>query len=273
MIALTATACLLAILFRTPVRSRYWAWRIERSQTPDQQVVYVNLLLNAGAAAHWGTTVLLEHADVALREYGVLILGTDPGDWSRQRLLSALADPVESVRNLATMSLARHRDESVVPQLETIYRSGNDDAAASACLALARIAKPSAFDALARFASEPAGACRRADLVDALAIIRTTKCVPLLLSMLADHRRCAAAPRLERRQMELLRKLQAGGAVDATREWATPGTDQSVAERAADVLVRITGLDPAFSSELPESERQRAEAQWANWLADKAGVP
>jgi HEAT repeat protein len=290
-VLLTALACLTAIIFRTPIRSRYWAWRIAHGTSTPERAMYLTLLCNAGGGGRWGTAVLLEHEDAEIRQFGVVVLHQLDTDWARQRLLRLLEDPDETVRELAALGLAIHADESVIPELKRMYSSSDETVASSACVALGRIATPTAVAALTELAVWPAEASRRADLVDALAAVATPACVAPLLELLEDHRTCDVPPRVSRLALEALRGLQS----EAPRAWPSwlpaPQSDDAaslpiaasgpsleiepgtVAERAAAALTRITGLSPPFSSGLPAEQRNQAKQQWAAWHAGVTNTP
>jgi len=302
MVLLTALACLAAIIFRTPIRSRYWAGRIAHGTTTPERAMYLTLLCNAGDGGRWGTAVLLEHEDAEIRQLGVVVLHQLDTDWARQRLLRLLEDPDETVRELAALGLAIHADESVIPELKRMYSSSDETVASSACIALGRIATPTAVAALTELAARPAEASRRADLVDALGDIGTPPCVPPLLELLEDHRTCDVPARVSRLALEALRGLRteapralpgwlpapqsndAAASLPIAASLPTslplpasrpalenaPGT---IAERAAAALARITGLNPPFSSDLPPEQRQQARHQWAAWHAAATNTP
>ena len=278
MVLVTALACLSAVLFRTPLRSRVWAARVITAHSAADRAAYLTLLCNAGDAGRWGTTVLLDHPEAEFRQFGVLVLHNVRSDWSRGRLLERLSDSDESIRELAALGLALHGEQSVIPHLQRIYESGATESAALACAALGRIATPQAVAALTQLATRPADPASRAALVDALAAIGTPACVPALLELLADDRAFAQPTREARLASELLANLspaQLAGIpaeIPASLPSATP-TGRTIAERAAHALVRITGVDPGFSSEQPPTKRNQARQAWISWQASESPAP
>lgn len=274
MIALTATACLTALLFRTPIRSRYWAWQVIEARGAAERAAPLTCLCNAGDAGRWGTAALLTHRDAEIRQFGVLVLHRVESEWSQRQLLHALADPNEAVRELAALGLALHGDETVIPVLEQLYAEGDTASAAAACLALERLATPGAVAALTALAREPAEASRRAFVVDSLAAIGTRECVAGLLALLDDHRPCPAATRAERFLERFGSWAGERGIVEpAISPPASQPVSQTVAERAAAVLTRITGLSPPFASGLPEKRRRAATQIWRDWLTARPDAP
>jgi hypothetical protein len=280
MVLLTAMACLVAILLRTPIRSRYWAWQVARSSSAGQRAMYVTLLCNAGDGGRWGTSALLEHPEAEVRQFGVLVLHHVHGDWARKRLLRLLRDPDEGVRELAALGLAIHGDEAVIRELKQMYLSSDHTAATTACVALGRIATPWAVAALTELAGQPADADRRAALADALDAIGTADCVPALLELLADERSCTPPGRAVRLALEALRGLQAERPASLPASLTLPDRlpvsetgPATVAEQAAAALKRITGLTPPFSLDLPDGQKQQARRQWAEWYAATADRP
>ena len=168
-IALTAALCLAALVFRTPIRARYWAWRVERAATPTQRSAYLGALCNAGDRGRWGTGVLLAHKDAEMRQYGVLVLQHVRTEWARERLLECVTDCDPNVQQLAAVGLAIHGDNAVIPTLKRLYQTGDASSATAACVAFEQLGTPAAITALDELAADPADPVRRAALVDALA--------------------------------------------------------------------------------------------------------
>jgi HEAT repeat protein len=274
MIALTAVACLTALVLRTPIRSRYWAQQVIGAQGVAERVGPLTCLCNAGDSGRWGTTALLTHSDDEIRQYGVVVLQHVKSDWSRRRLLAALEDPSESVREMAALGLALHGDETVIPVLKQLFADGDTASAAAACLALERLATPGAIAVLAELASEPADASCRAALVDALSAIGGVDCAAILLRLVDDDRLCEVQPRAQR-VLERCAPLAAerGWAVHPTSIPSTMPVAQTVAERAAEGLGRITGLSPPFGSDLSDEQRDSAKRVWREWIGAQRGAP
>ncbi|MBU0637779.1 MAG: HEAT repeat domain-containing protein, partial [Planctomycetes bacterium] len=141
-IALTAIVCATALLFRTPLRSRYWAWRITQTDVVAERAVYLTSLCNVGDAGRWGTRVLLAHEVAELRQHGVVVLQHVRTAWSRRKLLQMLRDRDQTVRELAALGLALHGDAAVIPDLCEMFVTGDDTAASAACVALERLGTP-----------------------------------------------------------------------------------------------------------------------------------
>ena len=277
-LAVTLLACVGALLFRTPLRSRYWAWQVARSASPDGRAAALTLLCNAGDAGRWGTATLLASSDPELRQYGVVVLHHVRSDWSRRRLLDRLTDPDADVRELAALGLAIHRDPAALPELRRLYCAGDSAAAGAACLALERMGTPEAEAALAELAGQWVEAASRAALIDALESVGSVRCAAALLKLLDDHRPCTVATRAERFLERFAPLAAAHGLVDgamlqaATRPSAPrrPGT---IAERAAAALAGLTGLGPSFASDMSEEERETAASVWRAWLEARLGAP
>lgn len=269
-IAFTTAACLAALVCRAPLRYRYWAWRLAGAGSAAQRSAYLAALCNAGPDARWAAAALLADADPAARQYGVLVLHHLRTPWSRARLVERLADPDSGVRHLAAVGLAIHGDEAVIPTLTELYRAGEGPGAATACIALQYLGTPAAVTALAGLAALPAAAESRAALVEALAGVGTPECVPALVALLADHRRCAAAPHAAEVAQRARTALLARGYAVAAATQPSSGQEATVAERAAATLAAITGIEPPFSSGAAEAERAAAAAQWSAWRARQA---
>ncbi|MFQ5807939.1 MAG: hypothetical protein ACE5I3_15955, partial [Phycisphaerae bacterium] len=124
----------------------------------------------------------------------------------------------------------------------------------------------------------PADVGRRAALVDALAGIGTANCAEPLLGLLNDHRSCGVQTR-SARLLERIAPLAArGGLVETplaepTSRPLAESSVQTIAERAAAALARITRLRPPFASALPDAQRADAERVWRDWVAAHREAP
>lgn len=267
MIVITGAACVAALFLRTPLRSYYWASRVIESPDVAEQAVYLTALCNAGEAGRWGTSRLLGHESEAARAAGVIVLQNVRSAWSASRLMEMLSDRSRHVRELATLGLAIHGDESVIPRLREMFNTGDEATVGAACVALQRLATPGSIATLTELADADATIVQRAHLIDALGGIATAECVPALVNMLNDHRRCSIPTRASQLALDALSRsdeLRAlGGGMTSEPSEPPPET---VAERAAAALERITGIDSAFTSELNEAERNESARRWLAWL-------
>jgi HEAT repeat protein len=270
-IALTVVLCAAALVFRTPLRARFWAWRLARSATLEERSIYLRALWNAGPSARWGTGALLDHEDPEVRQYGVILLQHMHDDWSRAQLLEHLRDSDPAIAQLAAVGLAMRGDDIVVPELKAMCLKGVTSEAHSACLALERLGTPAALAALEELSRAPLAADVRVAVIDALAGIADPECVPVLLQMLSDQRVCAVQPHSRRAAQQALHALRARGLapLPTTTQAASP-EPSTVGEWAAAALVSITGRDPPFSSAAAPQVRAAAERVWLEWYRDRA---
>lgn len=265
-VAATALACVCALVFRTALQSRYWAWRIEHTTDLEQQNLYVGALCSAGDAARWGIAALLASDDVEVRQYGVLVLHHVRTSWACQRLVEALKDSDTDIKRLAAVGLGIHADDTVVPALAALYRGGDDATAEAACIALEHLGTQRAVAAAQELASEPGSPARRAALIDTLAGIDAPECIPALLILLSDQRPCSRPARADEAARRVLGGLLAQGEVlPVSLTPATQPAATTLAERAAAALAQITGLRPPFSSDAPTAEQHGARQAWEDW--------
>jgi HEAT repeat protein len=278
-VIVTAVACATAIAFREPLRSSYWAWRLEQTRDAARRAEYLTLLVGAGERAEWGVRSLLASDQAEVRQFGVRVLQHVRAEWSRGLLLGCLADADERVREFAALGVALRGEESVIPWLKAMYASRGGECAAAACLALQRMGTAAALRALTELAMTPTDAERRAALVDALNDVGTAACVPGLLILLDDER-IAQRPALEMRlaadALAALR-LHASGSergitADAGLAGEAPG-GQTIAERAARALARITGIPADAKAPAGEKPLEAARQRWADWQRERAGGP
>lgn len=269
-VALTAAACVAALVFRGPLSGRYWAWQIARGAPTGRCEAYVRALCQAGPDARWGVAALLADQDACVRQFGVLILHHVHAPWAAEWLFDRLTDEDANVRLLAAAGLARRGDERVIPALKWNYRTGDAAAATDVGLAFELLGTPAAVTALGELSLERADSAHRAALVDALEGIGTPACVPPLLSLLSDQRVCPGPRRADELARGVLTALAAQGLVVApTSAPASGPAAATVAERAAAALARITGVHVLFASADPAGRQAEARAQWAAWYAER----
>ena len=271
---LTGAACVAALLFRAPLRSRYWAWRLQHATNPTDCALYLGALCSAGDHARWGVAALLARPEPELRQDALLVLQRIQAPWAREQLVTCLSDRDPDVQRLAALGLAMQGDEAVIPTLKWLYQTGDATAADTACLALQRLATREAVRVLAELSVEPADPERRGALADALGSVGQAECVPALLQLLADDRIVATmthADEMSRRASAALRGV--GYAVGATSQPESHPAARTVAERAAVGLARITRLDPPFNSAAPAEARAAAERIWTDWYARHLARP
>ena len=269
---LTAAACAAALLFRAPLRARYWAWRIAHADGAAEQITFLSALWQAGDAARWGIRALLADERAEVRRLGLIALQHARFEGAERLLLERLGDSDDEARALAALGLAMRGDERVIPTLQVVYRAGGS-AGCAACLALQRLGSPAAVAALNELAEVPAQAAERAALADALADLAVPDCVPGLLALLDDQRPCPGPPVSVQRAQRIMDRLFGQSLLADEAPAASTPAQQTVAERAAAGLGRITGLTPAFSSESSEEQLGQAVAIWKRWYAEHAGRP
>lgn len=280
-VGLTVMACVAAVCFRGALRGRYYAWQIARPHELAARAAALNALCRLGPEAAWGLGALLRAADAETRQLGVLALPQSQLPDASQRLAQMLRDADPDVRRLAAVGLARRHDDSVVPTLTWLYRTGSHEDAEAACVALEYLRSEAAVEALFELAAEPAEACRRAALVDALGGIGTPACVPALVRLVDDEALCDAPRRPE---VDAARVLRAAGlAVEAGRineaaaiaAAASAPTTRSatlpIGARAAEALHAITGL--AVSRGAAGASRAQAVARWQAWAEEHGVAP
>ena len=270
-IAITLILCAATLLFRTQLRARLWAWQLVHAATPAQRSTFLAALCNAGPRAQWGTSALLDHEDPEVRQYGVLVLHYVKTPWTREQLLRCILDPDPNIRRLAAIGLASHGDDSVIPTLKWLYLTGDSPAARTACLAFERLGTSNAVQALNELALQPANPPRRAALIDAVAGLRTERGVPALLALLDDHRVSETPSRSEEMAQHALEGLLSQGyVVQPSSQPTTSAASLTIAERAAEALGQITGVQMPFSSTADAKEWHAAKRRWTRWYEERS---
>jgi hypothetical protein len=273
-IALTATACLLALFLREPITARWWAARLAASDDDARRATYLGALCNAGDSAHWGVAALMRSDDPDLRQYGVLACQQIRTPWSRRLLRLRMADTDPYVRRMAAVALASHGDDAVIPTLKHMYRNAEGTTATVVAVALERLGTPAARAALDELVHAPADAAHRAALIEALANLGGAESVPPLLFLLEDDRRCRGPVFVEELAQHLYGPLIEQGFRLAEPTWpATRPAQRTVAEHAADALAKITGEAPPFASDASSEQRAAAAHVWRQWYEAQVQPP
>jgi len=210
--------------------------------------------------------MLLNSRNPADRRDAARVLEWMPGAWARERLLELLRDPDDEVREAAEGALGFRHEDAVIPTLKSYYQCADTNVALSACAVLSYLRTPEAIRVLTGLAGEEADVDRRAGLVDALDSVGTPACVPALLRLLDDHRLCDQPSLVERHLLRVWQRIRTDPRVPALATLATSAPRrQTIAERAAAALRRITGLELPFTSDAPEPQRREYHRVWEEW--------
>lgn len=257
-----ALACAPFLLFPREQLARYKAWRLTSMPEPAERETLIADLQVLGTHAKPGIEILLQspQAQDRIDACGLLESLED-----FPHIAALQFDHDARVQVTAIRALAEHRDDSVIPTAKWLYATGDIEIAAQAADALRRIGSDPAIAALSELVDQPASPDHRSALIDALLYIRQPACVPPLLRLLTDDRSCTLATRLERK----IEDMQGFVATNSTRPGALQTIDPgpTVAQRAAFALRKITGIDAAFSAEMPADERAAAIRAWTDWHA------
>jgi len=265
-VAITAAACVAALLFRGPLLARYWAFRLMHAETPALRSSCLGVLCRLAPSAHGAVKMLLNSRNPADRRDAARVLEWMPGAWARERLLELLRDPDDEVREAAEGALGFRHEDAVIPTLKSYYQCADTNVALSACAVLSYLRTPEAIRVLTGLAGEEADVDRRAGLVDALDSVGTPACVPALLRLLDDHRLCDQPSLVERHLLRVWQRIRTDPRVPALATLATSAPRrQTIAERAAAALRRITGLELPFTSDAPEPQRREYHRVWEEW--------
>lgn len=261
--------CVLVVLKRDAVRSRYWAYCLRHADSDSSWQLYASALCNAGAGARWGISVLLEDEASAHRKIGVLALANIDAPWAREALIERLRDPDGEVRMLASVTLGRgDGDLALIERLGDAVRAGSAAAAQAAGLTLARLGTPEALGELRVLAQASLPAGKRAGLIDALELLRQPGCVEPLLGMLGDARPCGQARYADGVTRDALAGAVVEGAAGGSEPPRARPVDEPVGLRAAAALNRISGLAVAYSPEMAPVERAAARRVWQQWAEE-----
>ena len=267
-IVITLVVCVAAYLLRTPIQARQDALRLADATDDATRAALLNRLIAAGDRGRWGILILLSNASPAIRQYGVLAAQPLRSEWSRDALFARLLDLDPVVAETAAVALAARDAAGVFPELRGLFASSDPHAARVACIALAVSGTPAATAELDAWSRLPASANHRAAIIDAAEGIGDAASGRVLLRLLDDDRACTSPTRIQRLARQVPIGALAPHGIVTERFQSMDGEDtETVSQRAAAALVRITGVNPPFAENANPEDRDTARRAWEAALA------
>ena len=263
-VAVFVAAWLAVVVFRDPVRVKWWELRLRSADTDTKRSYYVNLLSSAGTLALPAARSLIEDEDVAIRSLGVAVLTRIADETAGVLLRTALTDSVEQVRAMAVVGLAMRRDPAILAELETMVGSQNHETALVAVHAYGEFDCATAVGPLSRAARTHSLPLVRAQSVEELGALRCAGAVPALIDSLGDNVRYEGSTRLDELDEQALglvleeRALAAGVPLTLRKS-------RMVSDQAAFSLRLITGQSFGFRSTDDAERRLAAQLAWRDW--------
>jgi len=260
---------LAAMLFRTDIRTRWWAYRLGQTGDPAARRYYTACLAATGSSSLSATRRLLDHPRPEVRLAALQILHHCPAPAARGILVVAIADRDDRVSDRAALELALRSDRrEAVGELEAQASSSSPAIARKAVVGLQRLGEPEAEDFLLGLLRRTSDPDLRAQIIDALGLMGSRSAVPALIDCLADQRAISHPPASYRWANQAIQSLEsqlpAQGLDPAALRSASvaPCTVAGVAERALAWITGISGGDPNAER---DQDRSEAIGRWREW--------
>ncbi|MFQ6048331.1 MAG: HEAT repeat domain-containing protein, partial [Phycisphaerae bacterium] len=242
-IALLVAAWVVLMVFRTPIRIHWWAWRLAHVAEPSKRLYYTARLAAHAARSVGPVAALLQHPDASVRLAAVAILNQARDRRAEPYLLAAIRDRDADVREMAALGLARFKRDEAVAVLEPLLDDADELTACAAIVGLQRVGSPRACKAVARKLAQTSSLPLRVQAIESAGLMRAVQAVPALIDLLADETPVADPPAGERAVRRFLaRQTRKLGSLPLPGHVAGPAYEpQTVADYAARALRAITG--------------------------------
>ncbi len=264
------------MLFRTDIRTRWWAYRLGQAGDPAARRYYTACLAATGSGSLSATRRLLDHPRLEVRLAALQILHHCSDPAARKFLVLAIADRDDRVSDRAALELALRSDRrGAVEELEALASSSSPEIARKAVVGMQRLGEPQAEDFLLGLLERTSDPDLRAQIIDALGLMGSRSAVPALIECLADQRAISHPPasfRWANQAIQCLEsQLPAEGLDPATLRSASvaPCTVAGVAERALAWITGISGGDPNAQR---GHDRSEAIEPWREWQRTPVGA-
>ncbi len=232
------------LLFCTPVRARYFGWRLGHTSDKSWRAHYAERLSACGDAAGAATRRLQGHPDPNVRFWASQVAGAASGPWGEDCLLVSLSDSDEKVRDVAALALGRRSGDGWVPRAIDLAMGPNETTAAAAVFALQRNTGQKAIAGICRVLSESASVQVCAQAIESLGLLGFRGGRDVITARLKDQRLVPRMPANERLVREALIRegirvpVQRGMPGPVTTAVA-PITPRILADYAAEALRRL----------------------------------
>lgn len=226
-IGILAALWVLVMVFRTDLRAHWWAYRITRAQTAEDRGFYAACLAAIGDRSLNALPQLLAHPDADTRALGVAVLQYCPSARARGMLLNMLGDHSNRVAVKTAMVLAQREDVALtLPELGAMLQGSDARKAATAAFVLQRIGGDEAERTLISALSTADDPNLRAQLIESLGLMASTRAESVLKDMLTDRRRVTRLPASQQSLQEGLSAVAA--------QLAEQGIDPGAVREATD---------------------------------------
>ncbi len=257
------------LVFRTPIRVRWWTWKLQHTTEPAARLSYVNALAAHADHAVVPVGALLDHPDQTLRLLAVDVLNRARCPQVQPYLLKAMRDRDEDVRCTAALGLARWQGEQALPVLESMLSDRDELTVCAALIALQRVGSSEAADLVTAKLSKAESVPVLVQAVECAHVMGSMQAVPRLLELLEDDRAVTVLPALQRGVQRFLQS-RPDRLAEANLPTSLPTTidfGATVADHAAQALRGISGESFGFNSRDPPERRRQAIDAWRMWWA------
>jgi len=257
------------LVFRTPIRVRWWTWKLQHTTEPAARLSYVNALAAHADHAVAPVGALLDDPDQTLRLLAVDVLNRARCRQAQPYLVKAMRDRDADVRYTAALGLARWQGERALPVLESMLNDRDELTVCAALVALQRVGSPHAADLVTTRLSKAESVPVLVQAAECVHVMGNMQAVPRLLELLADDRAVTVLPALQRGVQRFLqsRPEKLAEANLPTSLSTTIDFGATVADHAAQALRGITRESFGFDSRDPPERRRQAIDAWRVWWA------
>jgi len=255
----------LIILYREPIRVRWWGFRLARASQPQQRIYYTRLLAERRDAALPVARDLLNRDEAGLRSIGVLLLNVMQSAASAELLARACHDPDADVRRSAIQGLARRQAPRTIDVLTELADHFDHETAMLAVSCLPDLQTPDALQTLGKLAVEHESAAVRVQAIESLRRWNTDAVIDPLIRCLKDDTPFTGPTEMERNASRALKQV-AGRVQSVPANAALSLTGgPTVADRAALALRAVTDQSFGFLEAESDEQRQAAIHAWRRW--------
>jgi len=244
----------LAMLNRWEIRAKWWLYRLEHVESPQQQKYYLTCLASIGDKSFYAATGLSEYSDPEIRKIGIKCLKQIGGEGACKHLYSRFWDVSEDVAAAAALAFAEEMGmETTLQILRDHLKHTHPNSSRNAAYALERIGSPEAENVLIKALPEIENPDLKAQIIDSLGMLHSKKAVPIIEKMMSDNRPITILPVSQRRLLNAIGVLQndlAAKGVNPQSLYDASQTQSTVFGIAQRALVIINGRQTDITTRL-----------------------
>lgn len=258
-IGLMIVMWLAVVMSRNTLRAYWWADRLARADTAEQQLTYFQLLATHGDSAVGAMRSLLKSDDALLRGLAVGVLNHATNDEAGALLAKSIGDTDTAVRKAAILGLSMRSDATQhIARITEATETPDTETAMSAVASLGNIESERARDVLIASLDGGRPAHVRIQAVETLGFLGVDRAVPALVNCLGDTTVYEGLTENQRAAQFAIAQSQGLPPPEFSRRHTVSG-------EAARALFAITGRDTSFDPADAQSLEQ-AQRFWTSTM-------